>query len=379
MAIEIEASKFALNNSSNYGTNSILNIYYDETNNIGKLKLSENGLNVNKHENFVLGGIALLSNQDIGKIEDFRKLLRIQSNAPEVKFEMVAHGTFDKMLGSAKLSHALNWLLEKDIKIHYCNVNILNWFILEIIESIVAQDSFAHYQSMHRELKNELYHIATRDLASFLKLINNYSYPNIPKEKTKDFLVDLYQFILLNWPEHVFAPTEALKGIILQARTIPYLHFLVDNVPGELYSGTENFFLNRICTFKKSKHIFDNEKLIQEAIGDYALIDGSSTVSFEFVDSKKYFEIQLSDIVAGFLGKYFTFIEKTPTKTLINMKKRLTFAQKNNIAALRKLIEGSDKLSNALLHRITTIDSDNKSDYFLFDCALSPHLVLANR
>lgn len=379
MAIEIEASKLAYDHPDNYGTESELRIYYDETNNIGKLKLTENGLNAKKYDNFVLGGIAINPNQDIGSLDDFRKLLRVQDNAPEVKFEMVAHGTFDKMLGSPKLNHALTWLIEKNINIHYCNLNILNWFILEIIESIVADDKFAQYTPVQRELKNELYHIATKDLKGFLALINNYSYPDIPKDKTRDFLVDLYHFIELNWPEVVTAPAKALKQIILQARTIPHLHFLNGNVPGELYRGTENFFLNRICTFKNSKHIFDNEDVIKAAIGDYVITNGEQRVSFEFADSKLHFEIQLSDIVAGFFGKYFTFIEKTPTKTLINFKKRLNFAQKNNLTLLRQLIDRSDKLSNALLHRITTIDSDNKSNYFIFDLPLYPHLLAANR
>jgi len=73
----------------------------------------------------------------------------------------------------------------------------------------------------------------------------------------------------------------------------------------ESYSGTENFFLNRICTFKNSKHIFDNEDLIEAAIGDYVITNGEQHVSFEFADSKLHFEIQLSDIIAGFFGKIF--------------------------------------------------------------------------
>ena len=206
MAIEIEASKLAYDHPDNHGTESELRIYYDETNNIGKLKLTENGLNANKYDNFVLGGIAIKPDQDIGSLDDFRKLLRIQENAPEVKFEMVAHGTFDKMLGSPKLKHVLIWLLEKNINIHYCNLNILNWFILEIIESIVADDEFAQYTQVQRELKNELYHIATKDLKGFLALINNYSYPDIPKDKTRDFLVDLYHFIAVSYT-HLTLPT----------------------------------------------------------------------------------------------------------------------------------------------------------------------------
>jgi hypothetical protein len=77
--------------------------------------------------------------------------------------------------------------------------------------------------------------------------------------------------------------------------------------------------------------------------------------------------VQLSDIVVGFLGKYFTFIEKTPLSALIRFKERMEPMQKANINLLMRLIEQSDRVSNGLLHRITTLDSDLKSDYFIFD------------
>lgn len=377
--VEVEASQFGQEHPEHYGTDRKLKIYYDETNNFGKLKLSDAGLNVSKSDNFVLGGIAITEEQELGDIDEFRKLLRIQANAPEVKFEMVAHGAFEKMLGSSKLNNVLKWLLERDIKIHYSNLNILNWFILEIIESIIAHEDFISYGAMHFELKNELHHIATSDLPSFLSLINKYNYPNIEKEQTSAFLKDLYEFICKNWPETPFVPTDALKEIILRARVIPELDFLVNNNPGELIDGIDSFFLNRICTFKNSTHIFDQEESVIEAIGNYRITHNGNEIPFCFVDSKKHFGTQLSDIITGFLGKYFSLIEKTPTKTLINIKKNLNQAQKNNITALANLIENSDSLSNALLHRITTIDSNNKSDFFLFDSPLSPHLKSTNR
>ncbi|WP_235583815.1 DUF3800 domain-containing protein [Pseudomonas aeruginosa] len=377
--IEVDASRFLGRIPEERGADQPLVLYYDETNNFGKLKLDENGLNVSKSDNFVLGGIALTPGQEVGNIDEFRKLLRVQKNADEVKFEMVAHGAFDKMLGSMKLGYALDWLLERNVRIHYTNLNILNWAILDIIESIVANKEFADYIPMHRELKNELYHVATRNLPVFLSLLNKYGYPCIERERTSEFLGELYLYMVANWPEVQFLPTRVLKEIILQARTLPELCFLVDNDPGRLIEGLESFFLNRICTFKNSSHFFDEEKSIREAIGKYKITHNGEEIVFQFVNSKEKFETQLSDIVAGFFGRYFTFIERTPAKALVNIKRNLNSGQKRNVAAIGRLISNSDSLSGALLKRITTMDSENKSDYFLFDRQLSTHLISTNR
>lgn len=377
--IEVEAKQFYFETPTGRGTDQDLTLYYDETNNFGNLKLSAAGLNVTKSDNFVLGGIVLKSNQNAGDVSEFRELLRIQPTADEVKFDMVGHGAFEKVLGSSKLNYVLKWLLERDIGIHYTNLNIVNWFIVDIIDSIIACDEFASYFLMHRELKNELHNIATKDMPGFLALINRYDYPNVERKATFEFLKELYSFLVANWPETVFAPTNALKEIILRARVVPELCFLVGNSPGVLIKGIDSFFLYRLCAFKNSSHIFDEEKSVREAIEKYRITHDGREIPYQFVDSKQHLEIQLSDIVAGFLGRYFSFIEKTPTKSLITFKKDMNQAQKSNVSALRALIEKSDALSNVLLHRVTTIDSDNKGDYFIFDTHLSPHLKATNR
>lgn len=45
-------------------------------------------------------------------------------------------------------------------------------------------------------------------------------------------------------------------------------------------------------------------------------MNGDRELDFSFVDSKSVSEVQLPDIVVGFLGKHFTFIEKTPMPVL---------------------------------------------------------------
>ncbi|SCW96509.1 MULTISPECIES: DUF3800 domain-containing protein [unclassified Pseudomonas] len=357
-----------------HGTDRELKLYYDETNNVRKLLLTENGFNVSKYDNFVLGGVVVDEGVDFGDLEDLRGILKIQKSAPEIKFDLVARGEFEKVLDSRKLGDFLYWLISKDIKIHYTNMNILNWCILDIVESIVADESFRKYFSVHRELKNELYRMVARDVPAFLSILKAFNYPDVNRGATSDFLKAVRGFVLKHLPIEHNQVVAMLAELLLEAQSLSELTFIVDETPGQLIRGFQDIFLNRVARFRNSTHVFDEEPTIQKAIEGIRVKDRNKDVAFSFADSKVVPGIQLSDVVVGFLGKYFTFIERTSAGTLIKKKASLTQTQRENLNSFRQLVEKTDKFSNALLHRITTMDSDWKADYFLFGRKLPPHL-----
>ncbi|WP_017454440.1 DUF3800 domain-containing protein [Herbaspirillum rubrisubalbicans] len=377
MKRDVDAKEFGNNHPDLYGTEKELIFYYDETNNIRKLLLTENGLNVTKHDNFVLGGIFLQPGQSMGSIEELRHTLRIQKTAEEIKFDLIAKGDLETVLESKKLGLVLSWLLDRNIGIHYSNLNILNWGIIDIVESIVADDAFYSYMPFHREMKNELYRIVVSDLPNFLTLLKKYSYPNIRRDQTSIFLREVSQFIEKNWPQSTYQATDLLRRLLIEAQSasLKELAFLVDEKPDKLIDGFATFFINRICTFKNSTHVFDEEKEIEKAIKPYNFLNEGKLIPVSFVDSKNVGEIQISDVVVGFLGKYFSFIEKTPLPVLLRKKKNFTDTQKKNLSLLSDLIMLSDGISNGLLFRTTTMDSDWKSDAFLHDRTPPPHLL----
>ncbi|WP_439871191.1 DUF3800 domain-containing protein [Pseudomonas syringae] len=374
MGYDIKVGNLAPFDPSVHGTNKKLKIYYDETNNIRKLLLTENGFNVSKYDNFVLGGVVVDADKDVGDLVDLRRILKIQKNAPEIKFDMIAKGDFESALDYRKLGQYFSWLLENDIKIHYTNMNILNWSVLDIVESIVAEESFKQYFPIHRELKNELYRMVTCDVPAFLSILKSYSYPNIDRSETQNFLKEVRDFVLKHLPLQPNRALVILKEVLLKAQHLTELAFLVDETPDYVIKGFEDIFLNRVARFKNSVHVFDEEETVQEAIEGIRIMDGSRVVDFSFKDSKLVPGIQLADMMVGFLGKYFTFIERTPAHVLVQKKNKLNALQKENLKLFRQLVEKSDAFSNALLFRITTIDSDFKADYFLFGHELPPHL-----
>lgn len=349
-------------------------LYYDETNNIRKLRVTEDGFNVKKYDNFVLGGVAIDAGQALPDIAELRKILKIQKNAPEIKFEMVAKGDFENALDSRKLGVFFSWLLENNINIHYANLNILNWTILDIVESIVADDNFREHFLGHRELKNELYKMVCKDVNGFLAILKSYSYPDLSAETTAAFLKEVRSFVVKHAPVEKNGALSVLLDILLRAQIIPGLAFLMHNKPDYVIEGFEHIYLNRIACFRNSRHILDEEDTVEDAIAGVRIIDNDREVDFRFEDSVVEPGIQLSDVVVGFLGKYFTFIERTPISALIQKKASLNSLQKQNLKLLQQLVTAADAQSNALLFRITTIESDCKADFFLYDLPLPAHM-----
>lgn len=373
--IERQADVFGQHHPGIYGTEREMTLYYDETNNIRKLRLRENHLNAAKQDNFVLGGIVLLPGQSLGDIHELRKTLYIQPSAKEIKFDLIAKGAFMEALGSEKLERVLKWLLDQDIGIHYLNVNVLHWVILDIIESIVADDEFAESLPFQAELKNELHYIAMRDLPNFLVIMQTYAFPDIPRERTGDFIREVRDFVRANWPKNPNLATMMLRDLLTKAVSLNELAFLVNEQSGQLIDGFDRFFLNRICIFKNARHILDEEKTVQAELARFRLMNGKEAMDISFVDSINVPEVQLSDVVVGLLGRYFTFIENTHCSELIRLRANLTATQKRTLETLGKLISISDEVSNGLLFHVTTLDSNYKNDIFLWGITPSPHLL----
>jgi len=358
-----------------YGIDKKFTIYYDESNNIRKLYLQDSGFNVPRHDNFILGGIVLEEGQSLGDIALLRKTLRMQENATEIKLKHIGSGSFEQILGSPKMGVVLTWLIDHKIHIHYSNINILYWSIVDIIDSIISDEAFEAYYHAHRVVKNELYRIATCDITQFLKILKTFKYPDLSKDNTQKFLSELYNFLEINNPEDTNLPTIILKELIRNAKMLPELIFLTNNKESILIDNFSDFFLRPLYIFKDSTHIFDDEKVIEKILDGYKLMDGDREVSSRFSDSKNEFGIQLSDILTSFLGKYFIFIEEHSMTELLVIKTNLNATQTSNLKLLQNLINASHEVSNAFFHRIAPIDTDCKSDTFIHNLRPAPHLI----
>ncbi|MDR8397044.1 MULTISPECIES: DUF3800 domain-containing protein [Paraburkholderia] len=357
-----------------YGVDEKMVFYYDETNNIRKLHLREDGQPNNREmKNFILGGIAHRTMTPLPDVAPLREALRIQKSAPEIKFDLIAKGDYLDILRSEKLKIFLQYLLNNRIYIHYYNLNLVYWSLVDIIDSLFADPRFLPFVIYHREIKNELHAIVSRDLFSFLALLRAYDYPNVGK-KTSEFSESVLAFLNATAKTPRTPADLWLKSMLKEATKLEELAFLVDNESHVLIEGLHDFYVRPVCLFRKSEHIFDEELTVQKQLGDIEFMNGTRRVSFSFVNSKDSFGVQLSDVVCGLLGKHFNFIEENSMPELRKAKAALDETQRGNLKLLEKLIDVSDKFSNGMIYRTVPEDSDFKHQAFTFGEVTPPHL-----
>ena len=341
-----------------------IKLYHDETNNIRRLSLGELGLNVPDNKTFVIGGIALMPSGEIAGWAQLRKLLNVQPSASEIKFEHLAKGSYEDVLGSRKLASFLQWLLDQNIMVHYSAMDPLYWSILDIIESLRA-DERIHINECHMELKTELHHAVVQNLLGFLALLHGFGYPNVPRGQVRPFLEAILEFVEGYVPEDRSAATWLLRQTLRHAARLPALEltFLHDNEPGEL-----------IADFKNASHVFDEETFIEKVLAKFELREGTRRLEYRFADSKAEMGIQLSDVVAGLVGRHFSYLQDHSLTELMRRRAGFTEVQLGNLARLRTLIDRSDAFSDGLFHVLMPLDTCFKNNAFLHEIEVPPFM-----
>ena len=80
-------------------------------------------------------------------------------------------------------------------------------------------------------------------------------------------------------------------------------------------------------------------------------------------------------MTVGLLGRYQDFVEKHGLPELLARKKAWSAAQTTAFELLRGLIDYSNGVSNAFIHRITAMDSEWKNDTLMHGLPAMPHLL----
>jgi hypothetical protein len=350
-------------------------LYHDETNNIRRLTLSELGLNAPDNKTFVIGGVALLPGTEIVEWQQLRQLLRMQPSATEIKFEHLAKGNYEEVLGSRKLALFLQWLMDQNMMVHYSALDPLYWSILDIIESLQADDRF-EINECHMELKTELHHAVVQNLSGFLALLHGFGYPNVLREQVRSFMEAVLEFVNGHVPQDRSAATWVLRQTLRRAARLTALElvFLHDNEPGELISDFSIQFLHRIYVFKNGIHVFDEETYVEKVLSQFELREGERRLDYRFADSKAEAGIQLSDVVAGLVGRHFSYLKDHSLKELMQRRAGFTELQLANLARLRTLVDRSDAFSDGLFHVVMPLDTCFKNNAFLHEIEVPPFM-----
>ncbi|WP_157956849.1 DUF3800 domain-containing protein [Salinicola aestuarinus] len=339
--------------------------YYDESNNDRKIRIKEGELNVETLRNFALGGIVETPDSDFD-FENLKRRIGFQAGKAELKFSDIGKGNFLIVLGSMKLNHVLNWLLESNLNIHFFNLNPLYWGVVDIIDSIYGQDPDNLDPRFHRKIKNDLYKAISRNLDTFVQLVEECNYPDVPLSKLQYFLFSLVHMVNLenagldDWERGLIA------GILANAVHYEELEFIQGFEAKHFIDSFHPFYLERITIYIKSEHIFDNEKQVEDEIEGFEMrLDDGTKSNYRFVDSVEEPKIQVSDVVVGLLGKYFTYLKDVELEQLISDKHLLNERQKTNLSLLKTLVDKSIATSSGFAHWLVPDSECIKHEVFM--------------
>lgn len=335
-------------------------IFYDETNNIRKLHITNNRFNATP-KSFVLGGICFSSSSQKLDTTEVRKLLLIQDNAPEIKIHHIGKGTFTKFLNSQKLTTFLNLLLKKQIYIHFAVLDTLYWSLVDIVDSVCFDLPVFNDYALH--IKNTIYNACASNPDELAILLNKYNYPNVKRECANRFMLEFGSFIKNNTSQ-----TEDITHSLLQlGASLPHLPFIENNkdLDSILIESFSPFFLRPLYTFPLSAHTFDEEGEIQQELDKFTYSYKGNKIDYQFSNSQDSFEIQLSDVLCGLIGKYYDFLSENSSQELHSIKKGLNERQLLNKRLLTELIMKADQESNGFLHFALPMQTREKDRQFL--------------
>ena len=344
----------------------VYTIYYDETNNIRRLRVTPKGLNVQEPGCYVLGGIAHKgSPRDLG-VGTLKSHLKIQKSVYEIKLKHIGKGNFIDLLGSTKIAMFLEWVLSEGLFIHYQVLDPIYWSIVDVVDSILTELENDSLLVCAPILKNDLYVILRYNFNCTIQLFQRYSYPDVGRDRRRPFVSELNH--LLEERHYLLERFnyQMLKGVLEAAVNLESLPYLEDEKPNVLLDGFCMFYVNNICLFKNSAHIMDIEEVIEENLKSLTFMDdGRPLKNYGFVDSMHERGIQVADIVVGLLGKFFTFTNSTELYELSLIRSSLSATQRGTLSQFREVVNSAVSENPAFANRVLSLDDNGKAAFFL--------------
>lgn len=345
--------------------------YYDESNNCRKFWLNSDkaDFNYDPDADFVLAGVASESELSIS-FEEIRKRFELQKSVKELKSKTFFRGKDFLDCVEEKSSTALfSFINDYDLFIHYVHINNFFYTIVEILDSITDPKEIDSFGFDYFELKSVLFDMLHPRIKSVSDIMIKYAYPNIRTEDINGFCLDLCALL---GPKYEMKPEEKyVYGALRRAADKDQLLFVQDNEDYLLQENYASFYADRIMDFPKSQHCFDEELSIQNEIERLLRVYGNGNLgNYSFVNSANNCMVQISDLVAGMLGKMYIFFNTTHKRDFRSIIERLSNLQLENLCELQRLRKKSNSRNKGFLKSITAIGLLSKENVF-FDMVYS--------
>lgn len=346
--------------------------YFDESNNIRKGTIGLPNDNNPDLGNlcFVLGGIAVENKIDFDALLNF---VGAKQTPRDAKFKFFSYGesSFEGSIAQPRLRKLFEFLLKKNIYIHFDVIHYMHFALIDILDSLIQEDdviqmsAFCYYQQLQSDMTEVLY----KDYQALHNILVEFEFPNIPKGKATAFInriLNLYCDNLAYFdsgsPE--FFTKELLRQIIKAKENRTNMYFLEGNKPFEISNSLYFDYLARASEILDTKH-FDNEPTIAKEL--YAFDKNyKEKLNMDFVDSSICREVQISDVICGFVSRMYSFLGHNDKGALTNFINGL----ENNSELIRtlkafiKLMDKSDCASQLMFKKTVPLFLESRFSLF---------------
>lgn len=318
-------------------------IFADESMNMRKVRIKDSTKEELKYKYFVLGGIEVPNNLDLNILKDEYK----NDDFPidEVKYKYFSYGNsdFKKALKSKRLNKLFKFLLKNKIYIHVTVLNYLYWGISDIVDSIIDKNDYFNANILKMGMYEGLMQNYDLTYDTFIK----YEFPSIPHGKEKDFMLEIHNILVeainnryKEGDEEYNSIQKLIEIINKKYTTINSLVLIQDEIPNQITDSLVNLYIQKACLYIENGIIFDVEESIKK---DMIEIDENliNELNCRFIDSKDDFSIQLSDVIAGFVARFFQFVSNENEVELFFDNAKINSIEFENIILFNEIFMNS--------------------------------------
>lgn len=221
---------------------------------------------------------------------------------------------------------------------------------------------------MRRNASSVILETANLDKNNFIKILDKFDFPNV--KDPSGFINEIHDHVQRYATEIEFSQSLSEADVIgTETAFSSYnggrLEFIENGLVRKFI--IENFmplYLHIPMIMKNANHFFDEELHIKKLLHDNCISPEIRERIF-FKKSENEIRIQFSDVIVGFLAKYFTFVDNMSFSKLSATILTLNETQKDTMCILRDMFKYADLMSRGSSVRIDSIYNCEKSDFFL--------------
>ena len=342
--------------------------YYDETNNIRRLLVTESGLNNSEVKPFVLGGVAhsgSAADYDFD-LAELREELQLQKSVNELKLKHLGKGDFLQALNAKKIGTFLGWIQKRGLFRFTAVLDPCTWSTVDIIDSILTEIGDEDLMMRHLALKNDLYALLRRNVTGAVSLFQKFAYPNVGRANRLKFVEELWALLESTRDAFTAIDFPMLKRVLQSAATLESVPYLEDEKPNVLIDEFSMFYLHRICLFKNSTHVLDTEDEIKARFSHEEFLDNGHVLnSYRFVRSHDEPGVQIADVIVGLIGKCFDYVIRTTMPELVSANRGLTPLQRKNLEIFSRILDASTDENAAFAHYTLSAEDQTRAALLL--------------